>query len=75
MQQKIAGEQIRRRITLPSHAGDDVAEAVVLDAIAPFRRGEAPVLSAFPTDAPFVLGGPGMGGSGLGDQTPVGSAR
>jgi len=39
------------------------------------ERGEAPVLSAFPTDAPFVLGGPGLGGSGLGDQTPVGTAR
>jgi molybdopterin/thiamine biosynthesis adenylyltransferase/rhodanese-related sulfurtransferase len=39
------------------------------------ERGEAPVLSAFPTDAPFVLGGPGLGGSALGDQTPVGTAR
>src|SRR4029077_1338760 len=28
----------RRCITLPSDAGDDVAEAVVLDTIAPFRR-------------------------------------
>jgi molybdopterin/thiamine biosynthesis adenylyltransferase/rhodanese-related sulfurtransferase len=27
------------------------------------QRGEAPVLSAFPADAPFVLGGAGFGGS------------
>ncbi len=27
------------------------------------ERGEAPILSAFPTDAPFVLGGAGIGGS------------
>ena len=27
------------------------------------ERGEAPVLSAFPADAPFVLGGAGFGGS------------
>ena len=26
------------------------------------ERGDAPVLAAFPTDAPFVLGGVGLGG-------------
>ena len=30
------------------------------------ERGETPVLAAFPTDAPFVLGGAGFGATGLG---------
>ena len=33
------------------------------DARAARERGDAPILSAFPTDAPFVLGGAGFGGS------------
>ncbi|TAL13244.1 MAG: molybdopterin-synthase adenylyltransferase MoeB [Chloroflexota bacterium] len=33
------------------------------DARAARERGDAPTLSAFPTDAPFVLGGAGFGGS------------
>jgi molybdopterin/thiamine biosynthesis adenylyltransferase/rhodanese-related sulfurtransferase len=30
------------------------------------ERGEAPILSAFPADAPFVLGGAGFGGTAFG---------
>ena len=36
------------------------------------ERGEAPVLAAFPTDAPFVLGGAGFGG-GLGASPEAGA--
>ncbi|MBA3876493.1 MAG: molybdopterin biosynthesis protein MoeB [Anaerolinea sp.] len=36
------------------------------------ERGEAPVLSAFPVDAPFVLAGAGFGGT-FGTASPLGS--
>jgi molybdopterin/thiamine biosynthesis adenylyltransferase/rhodanese-related sulfurtransferase len=36
------------------------------------ERGEAPVLAAFPTDAPFVLGGAGLGG-GFGANPEAGA--
>ena len=38
------------------------------------ERGEAPAPSAFPADAPFVLGGAGFGGSIAGDGAPEANA-
>jgi hypothetical protein len=38
------------------------------------ERGEAPVLAAFPADAPFVLGGAGFGSSIARDINPEANA-